>query len=236
MIYKNYKKEKIPEMVANTKYIKTIDVPLLLDLFNFQTPTGDKPTQKAFLKWIRDEFITKNNIKCQISYDNYGGMYIKKGQADVYPCVVSHIDTVHDYDINFKSYQCGDYVIGLSEGEQCGLGADPKAGLYILLQLLKRFDNIKCVLFLNEELGCQNSREARVKFFSDCSFVMQFDRRSFTTDVIENTNGVQVLSQHFKDMINPVMKEYKYSFNYGTCTDVGELSKLGVGINTFNIS
>ena len=35
-------------------------------------------------------------------------------------------------------------------------------------------------------------------FFKDCSFVCQLDRRSFTTDIIENTNAVQVLSDEFK--------------------------------------
>ncbi len=32
------------------------------------------------------------------------------------------------------------------------------------------------------------------------------------------------------------MKEYDYDFNYGSCTDVGELTNRGVGINTLNIS
>lgn len=227
---------EMPKITANKKYIQEIDLDLLCNLFDFQTPSRDKKAQNSFLNWIKREFIEKNNIECSISYDSYGGMYITKGKSDVYPCVVSHIDTVHSFDPNFKSYVCDDYVIGLSNGKQCGLGADPKAGLYILLQMLLICDTIKCVLFLDEEQGCLNSNVAKMGFFKDCAYVMQFDRRSFTTDVIEYTNGTQVLGKAFKELLLPIMTEFSYTFNNGTCTDVGTLTRNGIGINTFNIS
>lgn len=228
--------EKIKNVIPNTTYIKEVGTKFLCQLFDFQTPTGNKKQQFAYLDWIVKNFIEKNNIDCIIERDEYGGMYITKGNANIYPCVISHIDTVHYYDKHMKSYVCGDYIIAMSEGEQCGLGADPKNGVYILLQLLLHFDNIKCVLFLDEEQGGKNSNVANMTFFEDCSFVMQFDRRSYTTDVIEHSNGIQVLSEEFKKMIFPSMKEYGYSFNDGTFTDVGVLTNKGIGINTFNVS
>lgn len=234
---KTFKKEyEITKMIPNTKYVSDIDIPLLLSLFNFQTYTQSKKAQNRFLKEIIGKFITVNDIKCITTFDKYGNMYITKGKADVFPCVVSHIDTVHKTDENFKAFHCDDFVIGLSKGEQCGLGADPKNGVYILLQLLLLTDNIKCALFLDEECGCCGSRQANMKFFKDCAFVMQFDRNSFNNDVIEHTNGIQVLSETFKERIFPIMLDYDYDFNYGSCTDVGQLTNNSVNINTFNVS
>jgi len=231
----NYYKE-IPKITPNNKYNKEINIELLQSLFEFQTPTGNFKKQHTFLKWLTKEFINKNKIKCSTKYDNYGNMYITKGKADVYPCVVSHIDTVHPFKKDFKTYKCDDFIIGLSNGEQCGIGADPKAGLYILLDLLLVTDNIKCVLFLNEEIGCCGSSVADIKWFNDCAYVLQFDRRSFTTDVIEYTNSTQVLSEEFKYEITANMKQFGYFFNNGTLTDVGQLTNNEIGICTSNIS
>lgn len=227
---------EIKKIEPNTKYVNVIDTDLLLSLFNCQTHTRDKIAQNKFLKDIIGQFIKNNNINCVVEKDKYGNMYITKGKAKVYPCVVSHIDTVHKYDKDFKAFKCDDLVIGLSKGEQCGLGADPKNGVYILMELLLLTDNIKCVLFLDEECGCCGSAKSDIDFFKDCAFVMQFDRNSFNNDVIEHTNGIQVLSQSFKDKLLPIMKEFQYDFNYGTCTDVGELTQRDVNINTFNVS
>jgi len=231
-----FEDETINDIVPNTKYVSKVDTKLLLDLFDFQTPTKNNRLQQEYFEWINTNFIKKNKIKCVIDYDKYGNIYITKGKTDIYPCVVSHLDTVHDFDKNFKSYQCGNFVIGMSKGYQCGLGADPKAGLYILLQLLLATDNIKCVLFLNEECGYKGSSNANMDFFKDCSFLMQFDRNSFENDIIEHTNGSQVLSEEFKSEMYPLMRDFHYEFNYGTGTDIGQLRNNGLTINSMNIS
>jgi hypothetical protein len=73
-------------------------------------------------------------------------------------------------------------------------------------------------------------------FFKNCSFVIQLDRRSFTTDIIEYTNGCQVLSEDFKKAVTPICQRYGYKFNKGTSTDVGELVWNNIGICAFNFS
>ena len=233
----NYKKEDVlKQMIPNTKYANHIDIKWLKQLFDFQTPTGNKQAQANYFDFIKEHFIDYYNIKCDIVKDHYGNIYITKGNSTNYQCVVSHIDTVHDFDENFKSVQAGDYIIGVSKGEQCGLGADPKCGVYILLELLIRTDDIKCVLFLDEEIGMCGSRKANMKFFRDCSFVMQFDRRSYSNDVIEHTNGIQTLNEEFKTLIYPIMLDFNYDFNYGTATDIGQLKNNDLKINAMNIS
>lgn len=87
-------KDKIPNITPNTKYIKDVDTDFLCQLFDFQTPTGDNKIQNQFLEWIVDNFIKRYNIPCVIERDGYGGMYITKGETDIYPCVVSHVDQV----------------------------------------------------------------------------------------------------------------------------------------------
>ena len=50
-----------------------------------------------------------------------------------------------------------------------------KAGVFICLELLERFDNIAVALFAAEEAGCVGSRNADPKFFERVGCVIEFD-------------------------------------------------------------
>lgn len=185
------------------------------------------------LNWLR-----QNNIKFTFKYDTVGNLYITKGNSAIFPCVVSHVDTVHDYNKDMTVANTNTLILGIDQvtGEQIGIGADPKNGVYFALQMLKYLKSCKVVFFVNEECGCLGSKEADLTFFSDCSFVCQLDRRSFSTDIIEYTNGIQVLSDEFKQAVELTCIDYGYDFNHGTSTDVGELVWNGLGICAFNFS
>jgi len=235
---KNYKQySTIPAIVPNTKFFKSIDIDLLKHLFSLQTPSLIDASQKIFFNFILN-WCKENNISVKHSYDTYGNLYITKGKASLYPCVVSHVDTVHDYNPHLQILNTNDLVFGLdiSEGTQHGIGADPKNGVYFALQMLKHLDVVKVVLFKNEEVGCLGSKASDITFFKNCSFVIQLDRRSFTTDLIEYTNGINVISEEFKTAVKPIMSDYGYEFNHGTCTDVGELVWNEINICAFNFS
>lgn len=55
--------------------------------------------------------------------------------------------------------------------------------------------------------------------------LLQGDRRSYTTDLITYTNGIETCSKEFVDAASGIMTKYGYSENRGVCTDIGGLKK-----------
>jgi hypothetical protein len=102
--------------------------------------------------------------------------------------------------------------------------------------MLARFDNIKAYFPVDEEIGCIGSGACDVSFFDDCSMILQADRRSWTTDIISFTNGVEVCDDDFLIEILDIMEKYGYSENTGTCTDIGAIKRKGAACAAVNIS
>lgn len=108
-----------------------------------------------------------------------------------------------------------------------------KCGIYICLESLRKYENVKVFLSVKEEVGCVGSMAADLSFFSDCAFMLQADRKG-DDEVIKNTNGVEVASQEFMDLCKPTMDLYGYKFSTGTSTDIGALIKREAGCSGFN--
>ena len=81
--------------------------------------------------------------------DDLGNIYITKGKADVYPCVVAHTDTVHDIYKGYKVYEVEGNFVAFDSAtmQQVGTGGDDKVGLWICLEMLRSYDNIKICFF-----------------------------------------------------------------------------------------
>jgi tripeptide aminopeptidase len=135
---------------------------------------------------LREYVISKvvNNLGTIIDVDEIGNVYITKGQADIYPCLVAHLDSVHpiqeykvveEYHPNAQGEDKLSLVAYDNENNRCGIGGDDKAGVFICLELLKKFDNIKVFLPVAEEIGCKGTRKARGSFFKDVGYAVQFD-------------------------------------------------------------
>lgn len=127
--------------------------------------------------------------------DKIKNVYITKGKSDFYPCVVAHIDGVHQitpihieeeiYD--FKEEKSdkqndGKLVLrgyreneGIFKSARTGCGGDDKCGVFLALELIERFDNIKGAFFVSEEIGCIGSRQADPDFFKDVAYTIQHD-------------------------------------------------------------
>ena len=120
--------------------------------------------------------------------DPKGNIYVTKGVAETYPMVMAHTDTVHRITEMvvqevFEKNTYGETKIALkafrkSDGMPCGIGGDDKAGIFICLQLLEMFDNIKVFLPVEEECGCTGSEEAvdyYPEFFDNIEYAIMFD-------------------------------------------------------------
>jgi hypothetical protein len=219
------------------KAIKNFDTnyDLLKDIMLFQSPTYDTARNKAkadyLLRMIHEYTgIEGNNVK--------GNLYFTKGQAEFYPTVVAHYDTAQDYHEDLQIIQTKDWIYGFNNytAKQCGIGADDSVGLYFAVEMLKRLDHCKVVLFYGEERGCIGSNECDMSFFDNSLIVTQLDRRSYSTDFIKYTNGYEVFPAEHYHLINQLMETYGYSFNDGSCTDVGALRRRGLKVASHNLS
>lgn len=164
-------------------------------------------------------------------------VYVTKGQADIYPCVVSHTDTVHDIMFDYRVYQQDDTLFAFSSdtNKQTGIGGDDKVGVWICLEMLIRKDNIKCAFFHSEEIGCIGSSAADMSFFDNVGYVFQSDRKGykdFVTSIYQQT----LSSDSFQDKIKDTVTGRGYDYTSGGLTDVYQLQNNGLNVCVANMS
>lgn len=196
-----------------------------------------------------NEFIKKEIGKIDgvvISEDAFGNVYAKKGSGENgYKAIVSHTDTVHLHQAERAVVEVYGSLLAFAKKktigyesttvEQVGIGGDDKAGVFKCIKALQDFDNIKAAFFRFEESGCLGSREADMKFFEDCNFVLQSDRRG-NSDFITFTNGVKTSSVEFDKAMEPTLTKFGFKSEFGSSTDVGQLKHNGLKVSCANIS
>ena len=148
---------------------------LLFQLYAIHSPSGNEKKMRKFLR--------KQANKCgatSVETDAYGNLLIVKGESDTYPCLAAHMDQVqNNHSKDFRVVEIEDDVLGWSPKchSQQGLGADDKNGIFICLELLRKYDIMKVAFFVGEETGCQGSSKVDLEFFKDCRFIIQPDRK-----------------------------------------------------------
>jgi len=179
-------------------------------------------------------------MKIKYSIDDYGNIIAVKGKSNLYPCFVSHLDTVHLYQNGFKLlYQKEKdrtYLFACDNNKKSvGIGGDDKCGIFVCLYLLKRIDNIKVVFFSQEETGGIGSSNINLNIFDDCKFICSVDRWN-GHDFIDKYNGMSTISAKMKKHISNLLKKYDYSSNSGLFTDCFNVMERGVNLSCFNLS
>lgn len=204
----------------------------LIEVLSVQTNSENEKLMVLYL----DKELKK--LKLNYSIDAAGNILVTKGKTNTYPCVVSHMDTVHDFVSNFKVYQDTDdkdILFALNGKLRVGVGGDDKCGVFGCLYLLKTIPQIKVVFFSREEVGCKGSMAINKRFFADCRYLIQLDRRG-SKDFIQTFWGKKTISHEFSSEIGLVKKKYKYKNTTGTVTDVMRLWNNRVGISCINLS
>lgn len=204
---------------------------LLKELYGISAHTHQEKDMIAFVSQrLADLGVT-------FTVDEVGNIYATKGQADTYPCLAAHLDEVHE--AREKGYEVlvvrNEFIIGFNSGKRefNGIGADDKNGIWVCLKCLEGFDNLKCVFFVGEEQGCIGSRQADMKFFDDCRFVLQCDRKG-NSDFVSNIYGNPLCSTQF--IKDASLGEHGYKEERGMQTDVQTLRQRGLEISCANIS
>lgn len=194
---------------------------------------------ESFKQWRMFAYIIRTISKLTgVSFFVQGGnIYITKGKTGNYPCVVAHMDTVHSIAEDLTLLKMHGNYTGFNRVTmtQTGIGGDDKVGIFIALEALIKFDNIKIVFFRDEEVGCCGSYQANMNFFKDCSFVLQCDRKG-NSDFITKASGTELSSKDFRKQLSPIIKRYGYKYENGLMTDVMALKEEGLNVACANIS
>ena len=204
---------------------------LLKELYGISAQTHQEKDMIAFVS----QKLTDLGVSFTI--DKAGNIYATKGKATTFPCIAAHLDEVHQ--AREKGYEVlvirDEFIIGFNSGKRefNGIGADDKNGIWVCLKCLEKYDNLKCVFFVGEEQGCIGSRQADMKFFDDCRFVLQCDRKG-NSDFINRIYGDSLCSSQFLKDAN--LKEHGYKEENGMQTDVRTLRDRGLEISCANIS
>lgn len=151
----------------------SMNLSLLKRLLAVPTCSRQEQHMVAFLV---DHVRERGSVRCgEIMTDEWNNILIRKGQAECFPCVAAHIDSVQPLR-PVEIVQQDGILLGLSErGHRTGFGADDKAGVFVCLELLERCDTIAVALFAAEEIGCVGAKHAPPSWFEDVGFLIEFD-------------------------------------------------------------
>jgi hypothetical protein len=151
-----------------------------------------------------------------LEFDQFGNMYKMIGESDV--MFTSHLDTATSQECVVNHVIEGDII--KTDGNSI-LGADDKAGVVIMLNMIENNIPGLYYFFLGEEVGCIGSKalssylkneENRVGIY-DLKKVISFDRRS-TSSVITYQGGMRCCSETFAKSLSEELNKYESTFKY----------------------
>jgi putative aminopeptidase FrvX len=194
--------------------------------------------------------IKKDNYHIEWWIDNIGNICVVKDEdvasenTKIYPCIVSHMDTVHEIVDNYyvkefvkekSKIHILRAVTELETNNRTGIGGDDKCGIFACLHFLETLPKVKIVFFTQEESGCRGSRNIDLSFFEDCRYIIQLDRRG-SSDFIAKYSNQSTISHKFSSKIGQIKKKFGYKNTTGLFTDCFRLWERKVGISCINLS
>lgn len=196
-------------------------------------------TSKTCPYGFEDRFLGdfRNLFPQDLEKDEWGNYFIKIGESKT--IFASHIDTVS------KEYQKVTHVIDkniISTDGKTTLGADDKAGVTVMLWMIKNMVPGLYYFFIGEEVGCIGSGNASKfgDFATKYDRIISFDRRG-NNSVITYQSSTRCCSDKFADslvtQLNRVGMDYR-SDDGGVYTDsaefmgiISECTNISVGYN-----
>lgn len=228
-------KQNVPNLEISEKE-RNSSIKLMESIFKVQSTSGNMEAMSSFIYNFVDNLVDPT---IDIRSDKSGNIYVTKGRADTYPCIVSHIDTVHDIipeqDYLVLNNGLEFFAIDVGLKRPTGIGGDDNNGIYCCLDNLIREDYIKLAFFVDEEIGCVGSSACDMKFFEDVSFVLQADRQGYN-DVVNNIGGTVMFGNDFWDSISDTLDDYSRTVTSGGMTDVMQLAHNGLEVAMANFS
>ena len=225
---------------SKTKKNKLVSMPVInynsfIDLLKVQASSdNEKMMYHYIVSWLDNEDIPHYT-------DAEGNLIATKGDADVYPCIASHMDTVHDIVDDFRIFYHDDKKDGNriltagANGKQLGIGGDDKCGIYACLYMLESLDVCKAIFFTKEEVGLIGSSTIDHEHFTNIGYIIQLDRWG-ASDFICKYSGDYTVSDEFLTKALEPMKQYGYKEQSGLITDSINLWDNSIGVSCVNVS
>lgn len=208
-----------------------LDMELLHKILHIETCSYECGAMQDFLLKHAEE------MGYDWEHDASGNIYLTKGMGATYPCMVAHMDTVHEiHGKGITLVTIDDKVTGFnaSEMRQCGIGGDDKCGIYAALHCMNHLSLCKAAFFVDEEVGCVGSYDCDLAFFEDCRFILQADRRG-NDDFVTHISGPLSSKKFLKDA-DPILEKFGYDHCHGMMSDVMALRDQFVGVSCANMS
>ncbi len=248
------------ELIETVKieYSVEKEIQSMIDLFSIQSYSR---AEAPMIKYIKSQL--KGIKKLQYKQDNYGNILVTKGvlyDNEFYPCVVAHMDTVHNFVENYhikkeikdngttKLYAAGlvsKNTFGVTQFEpvntqkkvlgNTGIGGDDKCGIWLALKLLKELPKLKIVFTVEEEIGAIGASKVDTAFFNDVGYLIEGDRKD-NCDIITDIYGSSICSQEFLDTIFEPLVKYNYTENSGMLTDILAIKENNIELSAINVS
>lgn len=168
-------------------------------------------------------------IPQNLEMDDFGNLFIKIGESDV--MFTSHFDTATRALTSVTHVFDGDTI--KTDGKSI-LGADDKAGVVIMLNMIENEIPGLYYFFLGEEVGCVGSKKVSeahsVEKLSYINKVISFDRRG-TDSVITFQGGSRCASDEFAEALSVELNKNNPKFSYktdptGVYTDSAQFVKI----------
>jgi hypothetical protein len=214
--------------------MKNIDKKLLFPLLAVESESGDMDAMRDHVGGV---LSTMAGVSWDV--DEWGNIIASKGAGAHPPCVVAHLDTVHDITGHgIVPIEHGGRITGLDPVtmQQTGIGGDDKCGIYAALFLLRELSNCRVILTVDEEIGAVGASKLDLCHLEGVGFLLQADRRG-SADMVTRACGDALASPAFIKVAARIGKRYGYKrCEDGGLTDVQELVSRGVGLCALNLS
>lgn len=211
-----------------------IDMQLLLQILQTHRPSFGS------VKWFEpllEQHMPANGIRTTDDYGNYFVLVGDSEQSDV--AFTSHLDTVarHSSKAPDVGMTNGGVLFVKNPQEADCLGADCGAGVYLMLEMLKRGVHGRYCFFLDEEVGCDGSRASaqdKSGFWAGVKAMISFDRRG--DGIITHQRYMRCCSDTFAKTLAERLGRTEQHLQKGVYTDsaefvgiIPECTNVGVG-------
>lgn len=169
-------------------------------------------------------------LKKYYSIDNL--FYDKKflvARGDIDVALVAHLDTVHRVSNRNCLYYDPKHMVAWSPN---GLGADDRAGVYAIIQLVKMGYRPHIFFTHDEESGAWGAKELiKYDFPFETNFIIELDRKGTKEAVFYDCGN-----KEFKEKI----LSYGFKLGYGTFSDISiispafDVASVNLGIGYYN--
>lgn len=190
---------------------------------------------------VRDFILSWANEQSIDSYvDGFGNVYLTKGKpndSEFYPCLTSHMDTVHTENIPLIEDGKHLEIIDTDGVLWCehGIGGDDKAGISICLSIMKELDMIKACFFVQEEPGCLGSENLDEEWFKDVGYVIAYDSPGYNRSAFACSGVMLFDKEFFHTNVQPTFERFGITNFYSEpCTDIENI-RIKVGVACINI-